>query len=85
MFNVVDRRSLPEPWHDFPYGSCDPASQVLGRFLHEKLGIKVVTVHGERDFPNRGNCTHRWLECDGLLVDVTADQFGQDSRATAKT
>jgi len=78
MLNVVNRKSLPQPWHEFPCGSCDPASQVMGRFLHETLRIEVTTVHGERDFPNRRNCTHRWLECDGLIVDVTADQFGQE-------
>jgi hypothetical protein len=78
ILSVVDKSSLPVPWQNFPYGSCDPASQVLGRFLHETLGINVMIVYGERDFPSVRNCTHRWLECDGLIVDVTADQFGQD-------
>jgi hypothetical protein len=77
MMEQIEKANLPEPWRDFPRGSCDLASQVLGRFLCEMLGIAVTTVYGERDFPDLGHYTHRWLDCESLTVDVTADQFGQ--------
>ena len=84
MLDALDRRdklSLPIGFRDFPHGSCDPASQVLGRYLRDKLTIEpLTTVHGERVFPGGGRLlwTHRWLESDGLAIDVTADQFGQE-------
>ena len=56
----------------FPKGSCGDASLLLGEFLYS---------HGEGDWiyvaANRSGDghTHAWIEKDGLLVDITADQF----------
>jgi len=54
----------------FPYGSCADACDLLGRFF-EEMGIDGwMCVSGCRD-----KYTHAWLEKNGLIVDITADQF----------
>jgi hypothetical protein len=74
-----EKRSLPEPFRGFPRGSCHPASLVLGRYLHLAFGVEPQVVRAERIFPEpQGWATHAWLETDGLVIDITADQFGQE-------
>lgn len=49
----------------FPVGNCGIASLLL----REKLGGEVVQgKYGEQD--------HTFLSVDGVVVDITADQFG---------
>ena len=85
MLDALDERdklSLPIGFRDFPRGSCDPASQVLGRYLRDKLTIEPLTTvtWGARlsGTPAFALDSHRRLESDGLVIDVTADQFGQE-------
>ena len=58
-------------FNDFPNGSCMDASIILGIILEERgLGEFVYTsAKNERG-------THSWLENEKLLIDITADQFG---------
>jgi hypothetical protein len=57
----------------FPKGWCQDTSRVLGNLLQGlgEVGFKLVT--GER--PANSGRTHVWLERDGVIVDITADQF----------
>ena len=56
----------------FPQGACGDASILLGEYLHEQgLGVWVYAGR-ERDSDLH---SHAWLEQDGLIVDITADQF----------
>jgi hypothetical protein len=73
VLDRADKASLPVPFLDFPHGSCDPASQVLGRLLRERLRIEVSHVRAQESIHERGS--HAWLEYQGLIIDVTADQF----------
>jgi hypothetical protein len=69
---------LPIPFRDFPHGSCGVASEALGYFLRAVLGIEAEYVHvATNDFPRPGFCSHAWLEFQGIVIDITADQFGQ--------
>ena len=43
---------------------------MLGMYLQEELGISCDYVSGEL-----GNRTHAWLELDGVVIDITSDQF----------
>jgi hypothetical protein len=43
--------------------------------LQEVLGRQPLYICGERHSPDFQ--THAWLVCDGFVVDITADQFGQ--------
>lgn len=77
------RRALAQMKHDawpfglsnFPSGWCKFASWILGRHLMAELGCAVPEyVFGDRGWPDNYQ-SHGWLECSGLIVDITADQF----------
>lgn len=54
----------------FPRGWCGCVSRVLGAFLVEKYPEeKFDYVCGRR------NGTHAWIEHNGIVLDITADQF----------
>lgn len=55
---------------NFPAGSCGDASILLATYL-EELG------YGRFDYVcgSRNGHSHAWLAKDGLIVDITADQF----------
>lgn len=56
----------------FPKNSCQGASILLRMMLEEKCpSSKVIYVKGEDTY----NYCHYWLEVDGLIFDITADQF----------
>jgi hypothetical protein len=54
----------------FPNGSCGEASMLLRTFLKEQGLGTFQYVSGKRE-----GRTHAWLELNGLIVDITADQF----------
>lgn len=54
----------------FPHGWCGCVSRVLGAFLvEENPGERFDYVCGRR------NGTHAWIEHNGIVLDITADQF----------
>lgn len=60
----------------FPAGSCGDAALLLGRFLRERGARDICYVLGRR--PSGENWgSHAWLKVDGLIVDITADQFDE--------
>ncbi len=63
--------------NDFPSGSCEVSSVILGLSLIEIGIVDVVQTIGDRIVKggiNRNN--HVWLTVDGrYIVDITADQF----------
>lgn len=70
---------------DFPRGACGHASEMLGRHLRATLGIEPEYVL--RDFYAPGGAWlggHAWLEWDGLIIDITGDQFGWDRVIVAR-
>lgn len=55
---------------NFPHGACGDTCDLLGRF-YAQMGIGGWEyVSGRFD-----QQTHAWLEKDGWIVDITADQF----------
>lgn len=54
---------------EYPNGCCGDASNLLAKFLRDN-DIKCEYVWGMR-----GQQSHAWLECDDLIVDISADQF----------
>ncbi|PHQ34812.1 hypothetical protein [Rhodopirellula bahusiensis] len=60
---------------DFPQGACGDGSTLLGLYLEESLGVDVEYVAGVKGVQH-----HAWIEHDGLIIDISADQFeGMDS------
>lgn len=64
----------------FPLGCCQDTSLILAKYLHAKgFGISYV-VSGWR-----GRKSHAWLELDGVIIDITADQFEEVSEKVIVT
>lgn len=61
---------LPTHLQRFPQGCCGVVSELLGDYLNTQLGLRAEYVCGERD-----GGSHAWLELDGLVIDITSDQF----------
>ncbi|MGY0373235.1 hypothetical protein [Clostridium sp. JNZ J1-5] len=63
-------KKLPISFHEFPMGSCGDTSLLLGKYFDEFGLGQFDYVCGEIN-----GKTHAWLEKDGIIVDITADQF----------
>jgi hypothetical protein len=58
----------------FPKGSCGEVCLLLGHYLRENGFPAAEYVNGIR--PRDGE-SHAWIENDGIIVDITADQFAE--------
>jgi hypothetical protein len=58
----------------FPKGGCGDATPLLGTFLQQQGLGTFMYVLGIREGGKNGH-SHAWLEADGVIVDITADQF----------
>jgi hypothetical protein len=59
----------------FPKGTCGPVSELMGRIVLERTGLRGVYVCGSAHPLLRSGQSHAWLEVAGFIVDVTYDQF----------
>lgn len=60
---------------DFPRGTCGPVSELMGRIVLERTGHLGRYVVGDGHPALSSPQSHAWLEVDGLIVDLTHDQF----------
>lgn len=68
---------------EFPLGACGDASYLLARYLESNGCDSFEYVKGAR---NKDDYSHVWLEKNGLIVDITADQFdGQENPVLVTT
>jgi len=76
--------SLPRsafPWNSsmgisqFPSGCCGDASQTLATYIFEQTGVICDYLHGQYGGADGELGSHAWLEVNGLVIDITADQF----------
>jgi hypothetical protein len=70
----TDRERLPCTLQEFPKGSCGDAALLLGTFLKNQGMGPFQYVCGWRD-----GYSHAWLEADGIIIDITADFFPDES------
>jgi hypothetical protein len=83
--NVIasaDRSRWDGNLKEFPNGSCGVVCELLGRYLIEHLGLAPMYVGASKTEGGFG--THAWLECEGYIIDITADQFGQSPIIVAR-
>ena len=59
---------------DFPVGACGDASILLGQFFADQGLGEWFYIIGESTTTS-GQQSHAWIEREGLVVDITADQF----------
>lgn len=64
------RGVLPGQMERFPAGCCGVVSDLLGEYLNQTQGLALDYVWGQR-----GEASHAWLEGEGLVIDITGDQF----------
>lgn len=62
-------------FEDFPDNCCEGASCFLAFYFMDKFPEKdVFVIHGQS---SDGYENHYWVEVDGLIYDLTADQFDE--------
>lgn len=57
----------------FPRATCGPTAELIGRYLSEVCGLDAQHVEARCS----DGWTHAWVVVGDILVDITADQFGQ--------
>ncbi len=73
----LNKESLPESFKDFPKGSCGDTSLILATYLEENGYGKFDYISGERWVEEtKQSQSHAWIERNKLIIDITADQFG---------
>lgn len=60
----------PLYFRKFPAGCCGNTSDILGKWLSNQGVVGLKYVHGFR-----GQASHGWLELNGIIIDITSDQF----------
>jgi hypothetical protein len=58
----------------FPKGACGEVCLLLGHYLCENGFPDAEYVNGVRRFDGE---SHAWIETDGIIVDITGDQFAE--------
>ena len=58
----------------FPKCCCADTSKLLGLYLKQQYGKQTVCVSA-CGLGNNSNQSHTWLVCEGVIIDITADQF----------
>lgn len=70
----------------FPKDSCADTVLLLGAHLLDRGLGTFEGVGGQFGEPGSGDWrSHAWLECGGLIVDITADQFPDVSQTVIVT
>ena len=68
-----------EPMANFPFDCCDDTTDLFIHYLYHMFGIDSLKITG-RYYSNKLKCTcfHTWQETEGVLIDLTGDQFDRD-------
>lgn len=64
---------------NFPNGSCRDSAYLLLKYSKEK-GLKGICLVSAEAGGSLKRTTHAWLEKDGYIIDITADQFNNRDR-----
>ena len=74
---AMEKTTFSDPeLKSFPRGACGPTTILLSQFLMEH-GIKGMTYYCGLHLLIKENKTqsHAWIDLDGLIIDITGDQF----------
>lgn len=74
--SAIENNEKGEFFRKFPTGQCGNTSDLLAQYLIDN-GIGPITyVCGTYyGYSIEENCSHAWLNVNGLVVDITCDQF----------
>lgn len=73
-FEQVDLSDAPGSLPHFPNGCCSWATWMVGHYLKYECNLSPIEIQGNRDGA-AGVEPHAWLSVDGVIVDITCDQF----------
>ena len=59
----------------FPYGCCGIVSKLLIEKIKSELGFTCSYISGTKGGSNQEIGSHAWIEYEGIVIDITADQF----------
>ncbi|MGF1733727.1 hypothetical protein [Photobacterium kasasachensis] len=73
---LENRENIDLPFfYSFPQNSCESASYFLAALLAQRFpDKKFLVVHG---YQHSSDEHHYWIEVDGKVIDITADQFAK--------
>ena len=61
----------------FPRGACGHCSELLGCYLHEVYAVEAEYVACDLyTDDDKWMSSHAWVEWNGLIIDISGDQFG---------
>lgn len=83
---IPQKSYLREPMDNFPSDCCDDAVDLFAHFLYHTFGIESLKVTGSY-YSKRFKCTcyHTWQVFEDCVVDLTDDQFENDTDIEIKT
>ena len=74
----ADRSNWGVAFKHYPRGACSAVSGLLGTYLFEEHGFSTELIHATHKAGFEPHGFHSWLEADGLIIDLTCDQFSHD-------
>ena len=75
-----------ERMNNFPHDCCDDTADLFTHYLYHEFGIDSIRINASYyDKRLKHDCYHDWQETDGWLIDLTGDQFENDSSVPIKT
>lgn len=72
---AADLSTAHGTFRSFPRGACGATCDVLATVLERRFGVVPYWVGAE---VGHDDGSHAWLEVEGFIIDITADQFGQE-------
>lgn len=67
---IVETGGAPDHMQGFPRACCGSTSEMLGEYLNSLEIGEFQYVRADR----RG-ASHAWVEYEGIVIDITSDQF----------
>lgn len=82
----IPESNKTERMNRFPYDCCDDTADLFAHYLYSKYRIDSIRVDGTY-FNDRLGCTcgHSWQKVGKWIVDLTGDQFKDDSSIQIKS
>ena len=70
--------------NNFPHDCCDDTADLFTHYLYHQFGVDSIRIDGEYYDKIYGHCGHSWQETEGWIIDLTGDQFENDSSVSIK-
>lgn len=74
--------SLPYiPFNEFPHGCCSDSALILAEIINRRIGCRAKVVSFDKGCNGLAD-SHAWVDIDGLCLDITLDQFNNETCGT---